>query len=208
MSNIFDIKISRLAIPIGARVERNLDPMRSQLFVGLLSPLLVLLPGSLHNQTSTPAATQPVQVRNAIQFDLSVPPAQAAPLFGPEGERCWAGGNWDPHFVFPQPAHDQQDAVFTIAHGPYNMTWVNTVFNLAEGHMQYVAFIPSALVMTVDVHLTPSPSGTHVDVTFVHTSLDPAVNAKVAEMAEHHRNAGPEWVHDIESCLKQHRDPL
>lgn len=187
--------------------------MRSQLFFGLLSPLLVLLPpqlttGSTPNQSSTLAASQPVQIRNAIQFDLSVPLAQAAPLFGPEGWRCWAGGNWDPHFVFPQPAHDQQDAVFTVAHGPYNMTWVTTALNLAEGHIQYVAFIPSALAMTVDVHLTPAPNGTHVDVTFVHTSLDPSLNAKVAEMAEHHGSSGPEWAHNMESCLKQHRDPL
>src|SRR6202012_3699874 len=127
--------------------------MRSQLFLSLLSPLLLLTP--TQNQSSNPAATQPVQVRSALQFDLSVPPAQAAPLFGPEGERCWAGGNWDPHFVYPQPAHDEQDAVFTVAHGPYNMTWVNTAFNLAEGHIQYVAFIPSAMAMPVAVHLTP-----------------------------------------------------
>lgn len=182
--------------------------MRSQLFLSLLSPLFVLLPGSTHNQSPAPASTQPVQVRSAFQFDLNVPPAQAAPLFGPEGERCWAGDNWDPHFVFPQPAHDQQDAVFTIAHGPYNMTWVNTVFNLPEGHMQYVAFIPSALAMTVDVRLTPTPNGTHVDVTYVHTALDPSLNARVAEMAEFHRKGGPDWVQNIESCLKQHRDPL
>jgi hypothetical protein len=181
---------------------KDLDSMRSHLFLSLLSPILVLLPASTQNQSSTPAATQPVQVRSAFQFDLSAPPAQAAPLFGPEGERCWAGGNWDPHFVFPQPAHDQQDAVFTVAHGPYNMTWVNTVFNLAEGHIQYVAIIPSAMAMTVDVHLTPAPGGTHVDVTFVHTALDPSVNAKVAEMAEHHGSSGPQWAHDIESCLK------
>ena len=182
--------------------------MRSQLFFGLLSPLLVLTPVPIQKQSSTPAATPPVQMRSAFQFDLNVPPAQAAPLFGPVGERCWAGGTWDPHFVFPQPAHDQQDAVFTVAHGSYTMTWVNTVFNPAEGHMQYVAIIPSALAMTVDVRLTPATHGTHVEVTYIHTALDPALNAHVAEMADHHRNSGPEWVHDIESCLKQHRDPL
>ena len=182
--------------------------MRSQLFLSLLSPLLVLTPAPTQNQSSAPAATQPVQVRSEFQFNLGVSPAQAAPLFGPEGERCWAGGDWNPHFVFPQPAHDQQDAVFTVPHGSSTMTWVNTVFNIAEGHIQYVAFIPSAMAMTVDVRLTPAAAGTHVDVTFVHTALDPSVNAKVAEMAEHHRSSGPEWVHNIESCLKQHRDPL
>src|SRR5579875_1325426 len=123
MSNIFDIHHG-LQVRTADRDERN-SIMRTQLFVSLLTPLLALTPALGQNQSA--ASAQRVQVHSGFQFDLNVPLAQAAPLFGPEGERCWAGGNWDPHFVYPQPAHDQQDAVFTVAHGPYTMTWINTL---------------------------------------------------------------------------------
>lgn len=178
--------------------------MRSPLVLSLLTPLFLLAPTHTHAQSSAPASTQPVQVRRNLQFDLNVPPAQAAPLFGPEGERCWAGGNWDPHFVYPQPAHDQQDAVFTIAHGQSNMTWVNTAFNLPEGHIQYVAIMPSAMVMTIDLRLTATPTGTHIDATFIHTALDPSLNARVTEMADRHASNGSQWAHDIAACLQTH----
>src|SRR5579875_1875413 len=83
------------------------------------------------NPPAAASSEQPIQLRTTFQFHLPVPPSQAAQFFGPEGERCWAGGQWDPHFLYPQPAHDQQDAVFTIAHGSYKMLWVNTAFDPA-----------------------------------------------------------------------------
>jgi hypothetical protein len=48
---------------------------------------------------------------------VHAPFAKAAPLFGPEGERAWAGKHWNPEFIHPQPARDVEGAVFTIQHG-------------------------------------------------------------------------------------------
>src|SRR5271166_4025515 len=68
----------------------------------------------------------------STSFDLVVraPYAKTAPLFGPEGERAWAGKHWNPEFIHPQPAADIEGAVFTVRHGPVKAVWVNTLFDL------------------------------------------------------------------------------
>ena len=59
----------------------------------------------------------PAHVNNAFRFTVPAPLSRAARLFGPEGERCWAGDHWNPEFIHPRPAKDIQGAVFTIEHG-------------------------------------------------------------------------------------------
>jgi hypothetical protein len=103
---------------------------------------------------TTPAADLPAHVSNSFQFVVRAPLHRAAPLFGPEGERCWAGQHWNPEFLYPQPGEDVQGAVFTVQHGPHTSVWVNTIFDPAGGRMQYASFAPERLVFTVDVQLT------------------------------------------------------
>jgi hypothetical protein len=98
---------------------------------------LALLPFSmsnapLHSQTATSAglAQQLAHVSNTFSFIVNAPMRDAAPLFGPEGERAWAGEDWSPQFVFPTPARDVEGAVFTVRHGERTAVWVNTVFDV------------------------------------------------------------------------------
>jgi len=65
------------------------------------------------------AQTSATLARSRASFDLIVhqPYPEAAKLFGPEGERAWAGSHWNPEFLHPQPAADVEGAVFTIQHG-------------------------------------------------------------------------------------------
>jgi len=146
--------------------------------------------------------TQPVHVRNSFQLLVRAPLARAATLFGPEGERCWAGPHWNPEFLYPQPGKDVQGAVFTIQHGPHKSVWVNTLFDPSAGRMQYVSFIPETLVSTVDVRLTAVDlSSTSVKVTYARTALDAAANAEVEALGKRDRESGPEWQQAIEKCL-------
>jgi len=69
-------------------------------------------------------AAAPVRVSNRFEFVVEAPMERAAPLFGPEGERCWAGERWDPKFVYPQPVKDEEGAVFTVLHGGQKSVWV------------------------------------------------------------------------------------
>jgi hypothetical protein len=147
--------------------------------------------------------TQPAHVSNSFEFVVPAPLSRAAPLFGPEGERCWAGPRWDPKFLYPQPAKDAQGAVFTVQHGPHTSVWVNTVFDPSGGRMQYVAFIPDRLVSIVDVRLTALDRlRTTVEVTYGRTALDAGANDDVEAMGKRDRESGGEWQHAIEQCLQ------
>ena len=148
----------------------------------------------------------PAHVSNSFRFVVPAPLNRASALFGPEGERCWAGEHWKPEFIHPQPAKDIQGAVFTVQHGPHTSVWVNTIFDPAGGRMQYVSFIPETLVFTVDVHLSPlGPSTTKVEVSYVRTALDAAANEDVVARGKRDGESGPEWQKAIEDCLAAER---
>ena len=100
--------------------------------------------GAKMNQT--PIAL--VHVNNNFHFLVHTPLSVAAPLFGPQGERCWAGDDWDPQFLYPQPGKDIQGAVFTVQLGRRQSVWVTTLFDLAGGRMQYVSVVPGIRAST------------------------------------------------------------
>jgi hypothetical protein len=150
--------------------------------------------------------TQPAHVTNSFQLLVRAPLLRAAALFGPEGERCWAGPGWNPEFLYPQPARDVQGAVFTIQHGPHTSVWVNTLFDPEGGRMQYVSFIPGRLVSTVDVRISAlDASSTRVEVTYVRTALNTGANDDVLAMGSKDRESGPDWQRAIENCLTSPR---
>jgi hypothetical protein len=152
------------------------------------------------------AANVPVHVSNSFQFVIGAPLNRAAPLFGPEGERCWAGQHWNPEFLYPQPGKDVQGAVFTVQRGPHTSVWVTTLFDPEGGRMQYVSFVPGTQVFTVDVRLTAlDTSSTRVEVTYVRTALDVGANDDVQSMGRSDRENGPLWQQAIESCLTAQR---
>ena len=144
------------------------------------------------------------RVRNHFEFSIEAPMKTVAPLFGPEGERVWAGDDWNPCFLFPTPARDTEGAVFTVSGNHSTSTWVNTVFDLDGGHMQYVYFIPNALVTHVDVRLSASDKDrTHVGVTYERTALDPKSNEHVRQMGADDARSGPEWKQSIDDYFEK-----
>lgn len=169
-----------------------------------LLSLVLALPLLTTSQTAETMQTPPhiAHVSTTFHFQLAAPLARVAPLFGPEGERCWAGKDWDPHFLYPQPARDSQGAVFTVQHGPRTSIWVNTAFDLAAGRLQYVAVLPDAFLNVIDVHLNPiDATHTAVEVTYTRTALAPAANEDVTAMGTADRDKGPHWQTTIEACL-------
>lgn len=144
------------------------------------------------------------RARSEFIFTVQAPMAVAFPLFGPEGERPWAGQEWDPQFVYPVPAKDVEGAVFRVHHGHRSATWVNTVFDAQAGHAAYVYVIDGKLATRIDVHLTPVDAGTtRVRVMYERTALDPSVNPDIAEMAEKDPNIGLEWEREIREYLSK-----
>ncbi len=145
-------------------------------------------------------------VRNEFEFTVHAPYKLAAPLFGPDGERAWTDGHWDPHFLYPQPARDIEGAVFQVRHGHHSSTWLNTAFDLDQGHIQYAYFIPDTLVTLIDIHLSqPDAANTKVHVAYERTALNAAANEHVREFGDRDRNSGSEWGADIERYLAKQR---
>jgi hypothetical protein len=171
----------------------------------LLSAILALGMLAMYGprQTGQPQpSSELAHVSNSFHFEVAAPLIRVAPLFGPEAERCWAGEHWNPEFLYPQPAKDAQGAVFKVQHGPHSSVWVNTLFDLSRGRMQYVAFIDDVVVTTVEVKLTSRDSShTAVDVTYTQTALQPAANDDVQALGRSDRERGPDWQKGIEKCL-------
>ncbi len=143
-----------------------------------------------------------MHVRTSFDLVVHAPYAVAAPLFGPEGERAWAGKHWNPEFIHPQPASDVEGAVFTVKHGPFSATWVTSIFDVEGRRYQYVYFMPGIMVTVIDVRFTPAAAdSTAVNVVYTRTALTPEGNEHVAAMSDGDKSAGKDWQQSIDEYL-------
>jgi hypothetical protein len=143
-------------------------------------------------------------MREVTSFDVTVraPYSETAVLFGPEGERSWAGEHWDPQFLHPVPGRDEEGAVFTMQHGSLSAVWVIARHDVEARHFQYVYFLAGLMVTTIDVQFTPvDATTTRVHVTYARTSLSAEGDTHVAAMSEGDRKAGAEWQSAIDAHL-------
>lgn len=170
------------------------------------SLLLLLMVATQAAAGPSQAPTTPTETlmhtETAFSLVVHLPYAETASLFGPEGERAWAGKHWDPQFIYPKPAHDVEGAVFTIKHGGISAIWVNTVFDVKAQHFQYAYFIPELMVTTIDVRFKPlNETTTHVNVVYARTAVTPEGNEHVIAMTEGDESAGQDWQQAIDSYL-------
>jgi hypothetical protein len=138
------------------------------------------------------------------QFSLvaNAPFEVAWPLFGADKERAWAP-DWDPLFVWPREALDQEGMVFKVRHGEKNAVWVNTAFDRTARKIQYVYLIADVVVTVITLKLTPDSGSTAVDVIYERTALVHTANDTVKEMSLRDRLAGKEWSQQINQYLSQ-----
>ncbi|MFZ0914908.1 MAG: hypothetical protein WBQ76_01615 [Candidatus Korobacteraceae bacterium] len=155
--------------------------------------------------SSTAYAQAPLHTRTEFSFTVDAPFDQVAPLFGADEERKWAP-DWNPQFVYPEPAHDEQGMVFKVAHGRYSSAWVNTAFDLAAGHIQYAYVLNDAMATLIDIHLTRiSGQKTGVTVAYERTALMPEANEHVQRFTKDDAGAGKEWSDAISSYFAKLR---
>jgi hypothetical protein len=130
---------------------------------------------------------------------VDAPFDQVAPLFGANEERKWALG-WNPQFIYPTPARDQQGMVFKVPKGQFTSVWVNTAFDLEAGHIQYAYLVSETMTTLIDIHLTrESGQKTAVTVVYERTALVPEANEHVQHFADEDAGAGKEWGDAINS---------
>jgi hypothetical protein len=132
---------------------------------------------------------------------VDAPFDQVAPLFGAHEERNWEP-DWNPQFIYPIPAHDQQGMVFTVPKGQFTSVWVNTAFDLEAGHIQYAYVLEDAMTTLIDIHLTrESAQKTAVTVVYERTALLPEANEHVQRFAKDDERTGKEWEEAINGHL-------
>ncbi len=180
---------------------------RASMKQATLLALIMCAPFLLAQQsesTVTDSQQSTIHVSNSFAFTVDAPLKDAAPLFGPEGEREWAGDDWNPQFIFPVPAQDVEGAVFTVRHGEHTAVWVNTLFDLKSGRMQYVYVVADMLATTIDVRLHANDAvHTKVDVTYLRTALRPEANTYVLALGKHDREQAKVWESAIHSYLQR-----
>jgi len=168
----------------------------------LLNVTLTLLMGvvlccAVSAQDTGSSGVALAHTRIEFHFVVNAPLEQAAPLFGANEERKWAP-EWNPQFIYPIPAHDQQGMVFRVEHGDHSAVWINTAFDLAAGHIQYTYVLSDAMATLIDIHLTrDSAQKTGVTVLYERTALIPEANEHVQHFAKGDEKAGKEWEEAI-----------
>jgi len=169
------------------------------LYIMLGGALMIAMAGtSLLAQEPTSALAH---TRTEFGFTANAPFEQVAPLFGANEERQWSP-DWNPQFLHPQPAHDQAGMVFKVMHGQHTAIWVNTAFDLAAGHIQYVYVLQDAMATTIDIHLMrEAGQKTGVFVVYERTALIPEANEHVQHFAKGDETAGKEWEAAINTYL-------
>ena len=166
----------------------------------------VLAVGALLYHHHRAASSGPVvHVRNEFEFTVQAPYRIVAPLFGPEGERAWAAGHWDPHFLYPQPAQDIR-RTSPVRHGHHHAYWINTSFDINSRHFRYCYVIPEAMVVLIDVRFSEiDPANTKVNVAYERTALNPEANEHVKELGNSDRANGKEWGTAINDYLAKQK---
>jgi hypothetical protein len=141
------------------------------------------------------------------EFSLKVaaPYDEVFPLFGAYLERNWATG-FDPHFIHPFPAHDQEGMVFMWEINGKPSVWTNTAFDITTGHVQYVYFVSDVMVTLIDIHLSRNGEAeTRVSVVYERTALKAEFNEEVRQHAKQDRTRNREWSAMLDGYLARTR---
>ncbi len=140
-------------------------------------------------------------VRTDFSFRVNAPYADVAPLFGAHEERRWAPG-WAPRFIHPHPAADIEGSVFVVD-GESPAVWINTIFDLAAGRVQYANFTDGSLVTRIDIAIDGRAAAiTEVRVSYERTSLDRSADDQLRRLAAADREKAEEWASEIRACLQ------
>ena len=167
-----------------------------------LLALYVVVIGATTGQAQGKSSDGLVHTHEEFTFVVSAPYTDVFPLFGADKERVWAHG-FDPQFLYPVPPHDEMGMVFTTVQDGLSRLWVNTAFDPASGHVQYVYWIADVMTVLIDIRVANSgASATQVHVVYERTALRPEASDQVIHMAHADANSGPHWAQMINQYLQ------
>jgi len=137
------------------------------------------------------------------RFTLPLPVEEAVPLFTPEGERPWAGADWDPVYAVPEAAEDDSapGTVFTTDSTGGAATWI--VLDRRADAMSYARVVPGSIAGTIAVTCRAAESAeeTEITVTYDTTSLSAEGAAFVEELNRGYDAFLESWREEILKAL-------
>ena len=156
-----------------------------------LLTLCMVVIGATTAQAPPKSSDAAVHTHQEFTFVVSAPYRDVFPLFGADKERVWAHG-FNPQFLYPVPPHDEAGMVFTTVQDDLSRLWVNTAFDPASGHVQYVYCIADVMTALIDIHVANSgASTTQVHVVYERTALRPEASDQVIRLAHAMPTAAP-----------------
>jgi hypothetical protein len=135
------------------------------------------------------------------EFTLALPLERALQLFTPEGERAWAGDDWDPQYPVPPPAADGAavGTVFTTPSTGGDAVWI--VVARSDDSVAYARVVPGHIAGTIRVACSAADGGCHVRVTYDVTSLAPAGDDWIREFERGYSDFLEHWRRAIVASL-------
>ena len=136
-------------------------------------------------------------------FLIHAPATTAFPMFGPEGERVWAGPDWDPQicwtpFVDGERPGDGEGMIFTLGNGS---TWINVRFDAEAGVAEYVHLLAGVVTrIRVEIRSREADSCEAL-VTYSWTATSPETEATIRERAATTTASLPTWGEKVNNAL-------
>jgi hypothetical protein len=125
---------------------------------------------------------------------VALAPEEAIELFTAEGERGWAGPEWDPAY----PAEDDDTVFVTEAHG-HETVWITAERSPLTRRYARVALGVDA--GTVTVRCRPEGDATIAEVTYDLTALTPDGDTRLRHFAADYAAFLAEWERAIAAAL-------
>lgn len=116
-----------------------------------------------------------MHIERSATIRLPLDPAEALPLFTPEGEREWVPA-WDPEPIHaPGGSLSREGAVFRTTHGGEETVWLVLRVDARLGAADYVRMTPGNRLGTVSVRCRANgEGGSTVEIGYRLTALSPA----------------------------------
>ncbi len=134
------------------------------------------------------------------ELTLPITTEAALPLFTPEGERSWAGDDWDPTYAV-EPVGDgaRPGTVFTTPSTGGDAIWI--VVERTADSLLYARVVPGRIAGTIGVTLSPEETGCRVRVTYEITSLGTDGESWIREFEHGYEDFLEHWRHAILASL-------
>jgi hypothetical protein len=113
---------------------------------------------------------QPVRVRRTWTQHIRATPDRVFPLLCPVREVDWVQG-WRPSQVITESGIAERECVFTTADREPEAIWAYTEWDPDQWRIELVKVTPGVTVGRISVRLTPEPTGTAAEITYMHTAL-------------------------------------